>query len=181
MKGSIKMKENSEAKSKRSTGLLTVGGVEILAIPPSIKRMAKGRKIDVWTHPFKCGLSAATDEVISENPEKVAFNQRLTKMELEVINKAVGSLNMSHIKSFLMQRCNVPDPMNLTWREILAHLEVYLHSQKTEKPAGTEQNATPAKWWRRGAAWLWKAAKELYRIAVEVVVDKLLSKREPFC
>ena len=44
-----------------------------------------------------------------------------------------------------------------------------------------EQNTTPAKWWRRGAAWLWKAAKELYRITVEVVVDKLLSKREPFC
>lgn len=44
-----------------------------------------------------------------------------------------------------------------------------------------EQNTIPAKWWRRGAAWLWKAAKELYRITVEVVVDKLLSKREPFC
>jgi len=67
------MKENSEAKSKRSPGLLTGGEVEILPIPPSIKRMARGRKIHIWTRPFKCGLNAATDDVISENPEKVAF------------------------------------------------------------------------------------------------------------
>lgn len=139
MKGNIKMKENSEAKSKRSPGLLTVGGVEILAIPPSIKRMAGGRKIHIWTRPFKCGLGMATDKLFSENPEEVAFNQRLMKKELEVINRAVGSLNMSHIKTFLIQKCNVPDPTNLTWRQILAHLEVYLHSQKAEQETETEQ------------------------------------------
>lgn len=135
MKGSIKMKANREAKSERSPQLLTIGGVEILAIPPSIKRMAKGRKIDVWTHPFKCGLNSARDEVISETPEKVAFNQRLTKMQLGVINCAVGSENMSDIKSFLIQKCNVPDPTNLAWTEILSHLKVYLHSQKAGQPA----------------------------------------------
>jgi hypothetical protein len=174
MKGSIKMKENSEAKSKRTTGLLTVGGIEILAIPPSIKRMARGRKIHIWTRPFKCGLSAATDEVISENPEKVAFNQRLTKIELEVINKAVGSLNMSHIKSFLMQRCNVPDPMNLTWREILAHLEVYLHSQKAEQAAETKQNSSPTK--RERESWLWRLYEKTLKVIVDAVLERTLPK-----
>ena len=175
MKGSIRMKENSEVKSKRSPGLLTVGGVEISAIPPSIKRMARGRKIRIWTRPFKCGLGMATDELFSENPEEVAFNQRLMKKELEVINRAVGSLNMSHIKSSLIQRCNVPDPTNLTWGEILAHLEVYLHSQKAENPAEPEQNIAPTK--RRGIrARLKGLAKELYGLTIERVTKAYLDK-----
>ena len=171
-----KDEKNGEAKSKRIPGLLTAGGVEILAIPPSIKRMAKGRKINVWTRPFKCGLGTAIDKVFSENPEEVAFNQRLTKKELEVINRAVGSLNMNHIKSFLIQRCNVSDPMDFTWREILSHLDVYLHLQKAEQEVITEtdKNISPAKG-SRNATWLWK----LYEKTLKVIVDAFLERFWP--
>jgi len=132
-------KNNIKSSRKRKPGLLRFGRIETHYIPPSIKQKAKGRRIHVWTRPFKCGLSMATDEIFSENPEEVAFNQRLTKTQLEVINRVVGSENMSHIKSCLIQNCNVPNPTKLTWREILAHLEVYLHSQKAKQPAETEQ------------------------------------------
>ena len=36
-------------------------------------------------------------------------------------------------------------PTNLTWKEILAHLEVYLHSQKAEQEAAAEQDTARAK------------------------------------
>ena len=168
------MKENSQEKGKRKSGFITCNGIETHWIPPSIKRKARVRKVHIWTRPFKCGLSSATDEVISENPEKVAFNQRLTKTQIEVINRAVGSESMGHIKSFLIQTCNVPDPTNLTWREILAHLEVYLHSQKAEQPAATEQNATPAKPEREN--WLWKLYEKTLKVIVDTVLDRVWPK-----
>lgn len=64
----------------------------------------------------------------------------------------------------------------------LGHIaEMIREDLTTQKSGGATDNTTGPKWWSRGPAWLWKATKELYRITVEVVVDKLLSKREPFC
>ena len=170
------MKNNKHNKEKKTPGFITCDRIDVFQIPPSIKRMAKGREIHVWNRPFKWGLSSATDEGISETPEKIAFNQRLTKAQLEVIDHAVGSRGMDHIKSFLIQKCNVPDPKNLTWAEILSHLEVYLHTQQGDQHeiVKAAQDTAPTK----GAegSWLWRLYEKTLKILVDAFLDRLLPK-----
>lgn len=124
--------------------LLTCNAVESYAVPHWAKVQAKGRKIRVLTRPFKWGLGKATDRVTTENEEVFAFNQVLRQDQLELINRAVGSEELGKIKAFLIQKCGMRDPTNLTWNQILDHLEVYLHSQKAEQAAETKQNTTHA-------------------------------------
>jgi len=110
--------------------MLLYGGIRVRPITASMKQKAAGRKIIIWEEPFKFGFGSATDEVISEDPEKVAFSQQLTKEELDIIRCAVGSYECRDIKSFLIQNCNVRDPTPLSWEDIIAHCKQYLRRQR---------------------------------------------------
>jgi len=153
--------------------LLTCNAVESYAVPHWAKVQVKGRKIRVLTRPFKWGLGKATDRVTTENEEVFAFNQVLRQDQLELINRAVGSEELGKIKAFLIQKCGMRDPTNLTWNQILDHLEVYLHSQKAEQAAETERNTTPLK--RQRESWLWR----LYEKTLKVIVDAVLERVWP--
>lgn len=168
-----------QKKKQERPILLTSGAVESYAIPHWAKAQAKGRRIRVLTRPFKWGLGYATQRMTTENEEVFCFNQVLRQDELDLINHAVGSEELRAIKAFLMQNCSVHDTKNLTWSDILAHLEVYLHSkkettQKTE-PAETGRDITTDK--RRGIkAWFKGSAKELYGLTIERITKAYLDK-----
>ena len=93
-----------------------------MKIPADIKRMARGRKIVVWTKPFAIGMNSADDQETSENPDTFAFSQRLTERQLDIIKQAVGSYSMLRIKAFLMRVHNIHDMNDLTWTEIFKYL-----------------------------------------------------------
>lgn len=110
--------------------LLSGGSIEILSIPPHVKRMAKGREIIILNQPFKEGFTSADEWSCSQNPEVYAVSQELTKQQLALIEKAVGSYSMNHIKAFLMRVYGLHEVKELKWTEILSYMEEYLHSQK---------------------------------------------------
>lgn len=100
-------------------------------------------------YPFKTPLQTATSHFISSDRSITPRRIPLTESELDVIRRAVGSEKISHIKSFLTQKCNVQDPTPLSWKDIIGHLELWLSKNITpsnlEKPAETGQDATSNK------------------------------------
>ena len=90
----------------------------------------KGRYFPMY--PFKSRLSAA-DKYLYFTPDHTSLEicQKaggglvipLTKEQLEIIDRTVGSRKLSGIKCFLIQKCNVQNVTGINWNDILDHLE----------------------------------------------------------
>ena len=94
--------------------------------------------------PFRRSGLERADGCLHYSPEckeslekKFGLHPPLTKKELAVIDKTVGSREISDIKCFLIQECNVQNVVGLNWDEILEHLRYYQRSSReTRKKRG---------------------------------------------
>jgi len=68
-------------------------------------------------------------EDFQKSANQIDSQIRLTKDELDIIWCAIGSYKCVDIKAFLTQKCNISDPTNLSWAEIISHLKVWMCSQ----------------------------------------------------
>ena len=56
----------------------------------------------------------------------------LTQKQLEIIDQTVKTRNITNIKCFIIQKCNVQNVVDLSWDDILGHLKFWLTSRQEQ-------------------------------------------------
>ena len=97
--------------------------------------------------PFQQGQVDARDLMQNSKQPNVSFRIPLPERELKLIYEVIHSYKLSQIKAFLTQQCNVHDPTDLRWKDIIAHLEVYLNKQGSGE--AVEKTSQPKKQGRK--------------------------------
>jgi len=105
-----------------------------------LRENSKNLKEYFPTYPFRSGLQKA-DGFLHYSPmceksliESIGgFQLPLTQAELAIIDKTVGSRKLSDIKCFLIQKCNVQDPLNWSWPDIIEALSLNSGKVLTDK------------------------------------------------
>jgi len=112
-----------------------------------------------------------------------------TEKQLDIVWGAVGNLECDKIRDFLRTKCNVQNPSELELAEIVTICQARLDEQLklkadlAEKPAETEQNATPAKGEEREDAivpkppeflqnflWVYKHGKKHWKLILVAII-----------
>ena len=105
-----------------------------------LKENSKNLKEYFPTYPFRSGLQKA-DGFLHYSPmceksliESIGgFQLHLTQAELAIIDKTVGSRELSDIKCFLIQKCNNQNTKSLSWNDILENLKFWLKQTNSQR------------------------------------------------
>jgi len=119
-----------------------------------LRENSKNLKEYFPAYPFRSGLQKA-DGFLHYSPmceksliESIGgFQLPLTQAELAIIDKTVGSRELSDIKCFLIQKCNNQNTESLSWNEILDNLKFWFKQTNSQRKTNdsTAVQKTPAK------------------------------------
>lgn len=100
-----------------------------------VEHLAKISIIETPMYPFKAGKI----QYFNPTDKKYEFGYyRFSKEDIELIKKAIGSFTTSslpELRAFLTNKCNVQNPTDYSWPDILAALRLKLNSTETKTTA----------------------------------------------
>jgi hypothetical protein len=146
LKKQVKMSRKKNSKTSKWSHL-SIGRIEMM--PKEYGDYTKPNKPFLPRYPFKDLEKSCLQNVkvgSLTNDKSIERHRLLFPDELGIIYQAVKSYEILHIKSFLIQHCNVQKPKNLSWPDIIAHLELFLRKkgilQLTKKQKETKNKRT---------------------------------------